>query len=570
MSRSDEPVMDGEPILGVWGYSSDVPNVLHHDSGAAVVAGGKVLAAVNEERITRKKNEGRWPSASIAMVLELSGLAPRDITRIAMAGLPPLKRGALMVSELLKLFRETGIVLPNRWLYAALTAKKIRRHGPSGFDAPITFVAHHDGHAASAALTSPFDECAVVTLDGIGDSAHCGGVFSWKEGRLARLRSLSGYASPGILYSYVTKAFGFRPARHEGKITGLAGHGDPAVLIDEFRKRLEYRDRKLVSKFIPRLFENRVDADWSTRWIDDLLDEHSREDIAAALQRHTEDLAVAIARDALADTGAKNIALAGGVFANVRVNQRIREITPGNIWIHPHMGDGGLAAGSALFAGNIRSAFADAYLGDEPGSLEALRLEAKGLPVRKPARIAEAVATAVANGLIVGRCAGRMEYGPRALGNRTIFVTAKDPAINDSLNKRLRRTEFMPFAPIMTRAAARTYLVNWSEADRAAEFMTVTYQVTEACRRDAPAIVHVDGTARPQVVPSGGFLHDLLEAYGRLTGSEIMINTSFNMHEEPIVHTASDALRSYEHGAVDLLAFDEHLVGMPDALERCE
>jgi carbamoyltransferase len=564
MSRSDEP------ILGIWGYSSDVPDVAHHDSGAAIVAGGRILAAVNEERITRKKNEGRWPAASIAMVLELAGLSPRDIKHVAMAGLPPLKRGALMISELVGLFRETGIALPNRWLYAALTAKKIRRHGPDGFEAPISFVAHHDGHAASAALTSPFDKCAVVTLDGIGDSAHCGGVFMWKDGRLTRLRSFSGYASPGILYSYVTKAFGFRPARHEGKITGLAAHGDPSVLIDEFRKRLEYRDRKLTSRFIPRLFENRVDAEWSTRWIDDLLDEHSREDIAAALQRHTEEIAVAIARDALADTRCENIALAGGVFANVRVNQRIREITPGNIWIHPHMGDGGLAAGSALFAGNRQAEFADAYLGDTPGPLEALRLEAKGLPVRRPASIAEAVATAVANGLIVGRCAGRMEYGPRALGNRTIFVTAKDPAINDSLNQRLRRTEFMPFAPIMTRAAAQKYLVNWGESDRAAEFMTITYQVTDACRRDAPATVHVDGTARPQVVPPGGFLHDLLEAHGRLTGVEMMINTSFNMHEEPIVRSASDALRSYEHGAVDLLAFDERLVGMPDALDRCQ
>lgn len=555
--------------LGIWGYSSDAPDVLHHDSGAAIVRGGRILAAVNEERITRKKNEGRWPSASIETVLRLAGLSAPDIDQIAIAGLAPLPRARLMATELARLTRTTGIILPSRWLYAALTAKKLKRRGPPDIPAPVRFVAHHDAHAAAAYYSSPFDSCAVVTLDGIGDSAHCGAVFAAAAGKLRRIRSFSGYASPGILYSYVTKAFGFKPARHEGKITGLAAHGDSNVLIKEFRRRLRYENGELRSTFIPHLFAEKVDADWKTSWIEELYRKHTREDICAALQRHTEEICAAIARDALKDTGMKDIALAGGVFANVRVNQEIRKITPGNVWIHPHMGDGGLSAGSALFLGGVRAEMPHAYLGDDAGMVSDDAIRSHGLEAWRPDAMPRAAAAAVASGLIVGRAAGPMEYGPRALGNRTIFVSADDASVNDSLNVRLKRTEFMPFAPIMSEAAAGKYLVGWSRADRAAEFMTITYDVTDSCRADAPAIVHVDGTARPQVV--GGdkpFLRDFLAEYGRMTGKEILINTSFNIHEEPIVRTADDALKSYLQGAVDTLAFADAFVAAPDVIDR--
>ena len=582
------------PVLGIWGYSSDKPDVAHHDSGAAIVCEGRILAAVNEERITRMKNEGRWPSAAIETVLRLANVRPEDIRTVAMAGLPPLPRARLMASELVKLARSTGIILPNRWLYSALTAKKLKRYGPPDMTAAVHFVAHHDAHAASAYYTSPFESCAVVTLDGIGDSAHCGAVYAASAGKLRRIRSFTGYASPGILYSYVTKAFGFKPARHEGKITGLAAHGNSDVLIQEFRKRLRYEDRELRSTFIPHLFAEKVDAEWKTSWIDELCRKHSREDICAALQRHTEEICAAIVRDALDDTGMSCVALAGGVFANVRVNQKIHELIPRDdsnprcrLWIHPHMGDGGLSAGSALFHEGVRSAMPHAYLGDDAGMITDAMVSANSLDVWRPDNpqdagnvasagegagatgMPRAVAAALAEGLIVGRAAGPMEYGPRALGNRTIFVSADDASVNDSLNVRLKRTEFMPFAPIMTESAAARYLIGWNRNDRAAEFMTVTYDVTDDCRRDAPAIVHVDGTARPQVVGDDKpFLRDLLVEYGKLTGKEIVINTSFNIHEEPIVRTADDALKSYLQGAVDVLAFQDVLVATPEIMYR--
>ncbi len=533
---------------------------------------GRIVSAINEERITRRKNEGRWPTESIRIALELAGLSAGDVGEVALAGLKPVSRGLLMASEVTRLWRSTGILLPNRLLYAALTAKKMIRTGPRDISRTPRFVGHHDAHAAAAYFTSPWDRCAVLTLDGIGDSAHCGAVFLAEGGRLKRLRSFTGYASPGILYSYVTKAFGFRPARHEGKITGLAARGDARVLLPEFRKRLRYENRALVSDFIPRLFGARVDEAWATTWIDELLDTHSREDIAAALQAHTEELAAAIARDALEDTGCANIALAGGVFANVRVNQVVRQVAGergGNAWVHPNMGDGGLGAGAALMVSGRRVPMADAWLGDDAGSWSDDELTALGLVARRPANPGAAAAAAVAAGLIVGRCAGRMEYGPRALGNRTIFAHVRDASINDTLNQRLRRTEFMPFAPIMSEKAARELLVDWSPEDTSSRYMTITYHVAPECRGAAPAIVHVDNTARPQVVPdNSGFLSDFLSEFGKRTGHEIAINTSFNIHEEPIVRSVQDALRSWAQGAVDLLVLGEALVGRPEILAR--
>jgi len=211
--------MTDRPVLGIWGYSSDVPDVAHHDSGAAIVAGGRVLAAVNEERITRRKNEGRWPVESIRTVLELANLDPDEIETVALAGLKPLPRAALMIRELAGLARDTGILLPNRWFYALLTAKKLQRQGPHGIPAPVVFAAHHDAHAASAYFTGPFERCAVVTLDGIGDSAHCGAVYRAENGTLTRIRTFTGYASPGILAVFV---FGILNRRGPG-LCGVVG-----------------------------------------------------------------------------------------------------------------------------------------------------------------------------------------------------------------------------------------------------------------------------------------------------------------------------------------------------------
>jgi carbamoyltransferase len=298
--------------------------------------------------------------------------------------------------------------------------------------------------------------------------------------------------------------------------------------------------------------------------------------VAAAVQRHTEDMVSAYVRDAVGLSGARRLVFSGGVFSNVRVNQVVwNRSEVDEIFVHPHMGDGGLAAGAALAVFWSGEDPADGtyeprrlehvYLGPAYGTPEIERaLEAfPDLKVERPARLAEEVARRLAQGKVVARCDGAMEYGPRALGNRSVLCPAKDPTINDWLNERLNRTEFMPFAPVTTDEAAPSYFRRFDRArDRAARFMTVTYDVTERCVAEAPAIVHVDRTARPQVVrrADNPGVFEILEAYGRLTGSPILVNTSFNMHEEPIVSDPETAIRSFRRGGLDVLLLGPFLV----------
>lgn len=558
-------------VLGIWGWSSDEPDAPHHDSGAAIVADGRILAAVNEERITRRKCEGRWPEASIEAALRLAGVAEREVGLVALAGRAPVPRAALMTRMVLETARETGVLLSNRLLYAALTAKKIRRLGPPGFAAPTVCVGHHEAHAAAAFFTGPWDTATVVTLDGIGDQAVCGGVWCGARGRLEPLRSFNGHYSPGLLYSFVTRCFGFQPSRHEGKVTGLAAYGDPAACLGDFERLVEYdaARRRPFSRHVPLLLRAGSYDAWRIPLFDEMAERATREEIAAALQRRLEDLAARLVADAVAETGSGRVALAGGVFANVRVNQRIAEI-PGveGVWIHPNMGDGGLAAGAALAAERAAEESAGraprppeplphVFLGPAYGEAECeAALRAAGVPFERPPDVEAAAAGALAAGRIVGRFAGGMEYGPRALGHRTILASAADRTINDWLNKRLKRTEFMPFAPSLLEEDAPLYLEGWRSDDAAARFMTITYRCTDRARRAAPAVVHVDGTARPHVVRrrDDPAYHRLIETYKGLTGEGILINTSFNVHEEPIVMSPGDAVRSLQRGAVDLLA----------------
>jgi carbamoyltransferase len=298
-----------------------------------------------------------------------------------------------------------------------------------------------------------------------------------------------------------------------------------------------------------------------------------REDVAAGVQRNTEDVVAAYVRDALDRTGARRLALSGGVFSNVRLNQVVWNRSEcEEIYVHPHMGDGGLAAGAALDAFHRAPAspheplrLDHVYLGPAHTDYEIERTLARypELAVRCPKSIVEEVARLLSERKVVARFGGAMEYGPRALGNRSILCHARDASVNDWLNKRLARSEFMPFAPVVTDTAAPRYFAGFDPARcRASRFMTVTYDVTERCLAEAPAIVHVDRTARPQVVrrEDNPEYFDIVEAYGRITGSPILVNTSFNMHEEPIVNDPDTAIRSFLRSGLDVLALGPFLV----------
>jgi carbamoyltransferase len=420
-------------------------------------------------------------------------------------------------------------------------------------------VEHHLSHAANAFFKSGFDDALIVTLDGYG-SGLAGSVNVGRQGQIERIHSLQYPHSLGTFYESVTSALGFKPSRHEGKIVGLAAYGDPEVLGDVLRRRFVQHNGGFRIVETNNVYFARL-----------LATQFPKIDVAAAYQRVLEEVAVAYVSQYVRKTGLRNLVLSGGVVANVKLNQRLREIEGvDNIFVHPNMGDGGCGTGAALleFAGQPETAsrLNDVYLGPEyTGAQIVDALNRAQLPFTQYRPIEPRIAALLAAGKVVARFDGRMEYGPRALGHRSILYHAKEPAVNQWLNQRLGRTEFMPFAPAtLYEHRARCY--NRIEgADYAALFMTITFDCTEEMKRDCPAAVHVDGTARPQLVSaesSPGF-HRILTEYHRLTGVPSVINTSFNMHEEPIVCTPDDAIRAFLQGNLDYLAIGEFLVEHP-------
>jgi carbamoyltransferase len=422
-------------------------------------------------------------------------------------------------------------------------------------------VEHHLSHAANAYYTSGYDDALIVTLDGYG-SGLAGSISVGRGGRIERMHDLEYPHSLGTFYESVTSALGFTPSRHEGKIVGLAAYGDPEVLGHLLRRRFVQRNGGFQIVETNNMYFARL-----------LASNFPKIDVAAAYQRVLEEVAVAYVSQYVKKTGLRHLVLSGGVIANVKLNQRLREIEGvDGIFIHPNMGDGGCGTGAALleFAGSdaTRRTIRDVYWGPEftPDQI-ADALRRAQLPFTEYKPIEPKIAMLLAAGKVVARFDGRMEYGPRALGHRSILYHAKEPAVNQWLNQRLGRTEFMPFAPATLHEHRHACYQRIDGADHAAEFMTLTFDCTEAMKRDCPAAVHVDGTARPQLVTAEGSpgFHRILTEYYKLTGVPSVINTSFNMHEEPIVCTPDDAVRAFLQGNLDYLAIGSFLVEHPSS-----
>lgn len=420
-------------------------------------------------------------------------------------------------------------------------------------------VEHHLSHAANAYYTSGFDEALIVTLDGYG-SGLAGSISVGRGGTITRVHDLEYPHSLGTFYESVTSALGFTPSRHEGKIVGLAAYGEPEVLGDLLRRRFVFKNGGFQIVETNNMYFARM-----------LAANFPKIDVAAAYQRVLEEVAATYVSHHLKATGLRHVVLSGGVVANVKLNQRLRAI-PGvdGIFIHPNMGDGGCGTGAALleFAGAdvTRRRINDVYWGPQfTNDQIAEALQRVQLPFTEYKPIEPKVAMLLAAGKVVARFDGRMEYGPRALGHRSILYRAKEPSVNQWLNQRLGRTEFMPFAPATLYEHREANYLGVKGAEYAAEFMTVTFDCTESMKRDCPAAVHVDGTARPQLVSETGSpgFHRILTEYYKLTGVPSVINTSFNMHEEPIVCSPDDAIRAFLQGNLDYLAIGNFLVEHP-------
>ncbi len=416
---------------------------------------------------------------------------------------------------------------------------------------------HHLTHAANAFYTSGFEDALILTLDGYG-SGLAGSVSIGKDGGIERIHDLHYPASMGEFYERVTSSLGFQPSRHEGKIVGLAAYDDPDFLYKTVRSFFDLKDGDLLYKLPHSIFFSRYLASC-----------YPKPTVAAAYQKVLERVSCEYLSFYQKKTGLKNLVLSGGVFANVKANQRLFEIPEiENIFVHPNMGDGGCSVGAALLLAAKKEGVTpyqidNVYWGNGYSD-EDLRnaLTQEGLSFEESDDIEKRVAELLVEGNIVARFNGSMEYGPRSLGNRSILYHAKDTSVNLWLNKQLKRTEFMPFAPATLYEEREKCYKGIQGAEYTAQFMTITFDCTDWMLEQCPAAVHVDGTARPQLVKkeNNKSFYRIIEEYHKITGIPSIINTSFNLHEEPIVCTPYDAIRAFKLGHLHYLAMGPYLV----------
>lgn len=571
-----------------------------HESGAAVLRDGELCCALSQERLDRQKMSDAVPAAALFAALDDADLSPADIDHLAVSddiGVEGYYRSRVAFKK--AQFRETWLqAIPYfGWRFWRLgeyyrrmlltnrrsSDKRQRRRDAlleelkdRGFTGKIHSYEHGYNHACTAYYCSGFqDETLVFVMEAAG-FINASSVYLGKDGRLEKILDIPWPHSPGRFYETITLLLGFRPARHEGKITGLAALGDTTVLGEYARELFhlcEDRDDVYLS---PRIHLWRWDyrRRKGGRALPGPLPQYSRKDIAAAWQAALEETIVGLVRRYLDRyPQIRHVALAGGVHGNVKLNQRINELEQvEEIYVHPGMGDCGQPVGAALACWADTEAnprpfrHETVYLGPAPDVKDIEQLASEYQLVFEDTEnddeLSDTVADLLAENKIVALCRGKMEYGPRALGARTIMYAATDPSVNDWLNKQLKRTEFMPFAPVTLSEDAERCYVRGNKSAYTAGFMTVCYDCTEEMKHRSPAVVHVDGTARPQYISreQNPFYYDVLKKYKQRTGICSVVNTSFNMHEEPIVCNARDALKAFVASNLDALVLEDRLI----------
>jgi carbamoyltransferase len=537
-----------------------------YTSNVALWLDGRPVFAVADERLTRRKGQAGFPQRSVQAALDSAGMSLRDVDEVVVANrthfvyrllrahfddhthdfFSPEQKVYLRFHDLV--WHSGAIRRGLHGFNLGLLSTKLRR--------PVSLCDHHLAHACSALASSGFDRCLVVTMDNLGDGASAK-IYSWRDGRMSFLQGAIASDSPGQFYGEITQLLGFNPLRHAGKITGLAAMGDPAPAAPIMRQLFHLSPDGRSFRLLPSWRR------WQARGPYAQLGRFTPEDVAAAAQWQLERVVSRWVQGALERTGLQQMALAGGVAANVKLNLALRRI-PGvrAVHVHPAMSDEGLAMGAAASRLVARGELAPApletaYLG--PGwSEEAVRqaLTQAGLGFVEPALAPAVAARLLAGGHTVARYAGRQEYGPRALGNRSILHRPDDPRVKDWLNARLHRTEFMPFAPVVRHEDAPRCFEGLEGCEDPARFMAIALDCTPWYRRRCPGVVHVDGTARPQILrhADNPFLHDILTSFQELTGLPSLLNTSLNMHEEPVVCSPSDAVAAFMAAGLDFLS----------------
>jgi carbamoyltransferase len=579
-------------------------SAFYHDSAAALVADGRIVAAAQEERFSRKRHDSRFPRHAIGYCLDAGGVRLDEVDYVAFYDKPFLKFERLV--ETYAAFAPRGFAsfrtampvwIKEKLFQKSLIAARLKAYAPQvDWDNKLLFTEHHQSHAASAFFASPFQEALILTMDGVGEWATTSAGLG-SGNRLEMIKEIHFPHSLGLLYSAFTYYTGFKVNSGEYKLMGLAPYGKPKHaqrildnLIDlkkdgSFRLDLSYFDYcsglRMTNERFHELFGGppRKPADPVTQ----------REmDLAASIQEVTEEVVLRLTRSLAAESGATNLCLAGGVALNCVANGKVlQDGTFKQLWVQPAAGDAGGALGAALCAYHMfrnqprqvdgrNDLMQGAFLGPafDQDEIEA-RLWAAGanFMVLDDEELLTRTAEALAAGKAVGWFQGRMEFGPRALGARSILADARSPAMQSVLNLKIKyRESFRPFAP----AVLREDVASWFELDNDSPYMAVVAPVAAAYRRKItdeedwaagieklkiprsaiPAVTHVDYSARIQTVhrETNARFHALLSRFRDLTGCSVLVNTSFNVRGEPIVCTPEEAFRCFMGTEIEVLA----------------
>ncbi len=582
-------------ILGVSAF--------YHDSAAALIEDGVVAAAAQEERFTRKKHDDRFPENAIQYCLDEAGIKLRDVDFVAFYDKPFLKFERLLETYLAFApsgFRSFKMAIPV-WLKEKLFQKDLLRRKFKAFDDDfdwqnkLLFSEHHQSHAASAFFPSPFEEAIVLTMDGVGEWATTS-VAIGKGRELNMVREIHFPHSLGLLYSAFTYYTGFKVNSGEYKVMGLAPYGEPVykdLILEKLMDVKEDGSFRLDQQY----FNYCTGLTMTNRKFDELFGGPPRKaeemltqkhmDLAASVQAVTEDVVLRLTRSLSKEFGIKNLCLAGGVALNCVANGKVlRDKAFENVWVQPAAGDAGGALGAALNAYHLfqqqprklngaMDGMKGSYLGPElPQTEIEERLAAAGakFTVLGDDEVIGATADAMADGKAVGWFQGRMEFGPRALGGRSIIADPRSPEMQKTLNLRVKyRESFRPFAP----SVLREDVADWFDIDSDSPYMLMVAPVVEkrrvemteaqqalfgieklnVPRSDIPAVTHVDYSARIQTVhkETNPRYHALISAFKERTGCPVVVNTSFNVRGEPIVCTPEDAFRCFMGSEIEVL-----------------
>jgi carbamoyltransferase len=550
----------------------------YHDSAAALLRDGQVIAACQEERLSRKKHDAGFPARAIRYVLHEAGIGPGELDAVGFYDKPLLKFERMLSTYVATFPRSFGSfrkAMPV-WIKEKLWVPSIIRRELKPYAGPIYFAEHHMSHAASCFLVSPFEEAAILTVDGVGEWATA----SFGVGKGTDITLFDEIRFPhslGLLYSAFTYYLGFKVNSAEYKVMGLAPYGKP-VHFDRIMKEMVHLNEDGSFKLNMKYFSYDYGLTMTNGAFDAFFGGPPRKpetwmnerefDIAASVQKVCEEVVLRMVNHIHGKTGLTNLCMAGGVALNCVANGRVVRETPmKNLFVQPAAGDAGGSVGVAHYVYNTlekqprKGGWSHAYLGPGYSDAEIKQyLDAKGVPYTTPPRqeLLQRTARLISEGNVIGWFQGRLEFGPRALGGRSILADPRDPKMRDTLNMKIKfREGFRPFAP----SVLSDKNSEWFEIDCDSPYMLLVAQVREG-KRVIPSVTHVDGSARIQTVrrEDSPLYYDLIQEFDKLTGVPVIINTSFNVRGEPIVCTPHDAYLCFMRTNMDQLVLGPHLL----------